>query len=303
MRASTKGLSALGLASAIWGGMYVGSDALMRTVPPLVVLELREGISALILLPLAARAGKLSIARRDWPRMLAVGVVGFTISIGFQFYGTHLAGAALGSLVTASSPVFIALLGATVLKERVPKQRWVAIGVALAGVIIVVGTPAGGPGIVAGVVLLLVAAGSWSVYTIGSASLLSKYDAITVVSLACAVGAITSLPFALSAGLGTPHPLPTTLIGWSEVAYISVFGMAAAFFLWVWGFQHVSASRGGVMLLFQPLVGIVLGIILLGERVSAGTVVGAVLISAGVALALREPRQLPQAHEEQQLPA
>lgn len=283
--------------------MYVGSDALMRTVPPLVLLELRAGISALILLPLAARAGKLSIARQDWPRMLAVGVVGFTISIGFQFYGTHLAGAALGSLVTASSPVFIALLGATVLKERVPKQRWAAIGLAFAGVIIVVGTPAGGPGIVAGVMLLLVAAGSWSLYTIGSASLLSKYDAITVVSLACSVGAITSLPFALYAGLSTPRPLPTTLVGWAEVAYISVFGMAVAFFLWVWGFRHVSASRGGVMLLFQPLVGIVLGIILLGESVSAGTVVGAVLISVGVTLALREPRQLPQAHEEQQLPA
>ncbi len=298
---SSRGLLALGLAAAIWGGMYVGSDALMRTVPPLVVLELREGISAVILLPIAARAGKLRVARRDWPRILAIGVVGFTISIGFQLYGTHLAGAALGSLVTASSPVLIALLGAAYLKESVPRQRWAAIGLAFAGVVIVVGTPAGGPGTVTGVILLLLAAGAWALYTVGSASLGSRYDAITVVSLACGVGAITTLPLALYAGLSSPHSLPTTWMGWSEVAYISVFGMAMAFFLWVWGFRRVTASRGGVMLLCQPLVGILLGVILLGERISIGTMVGALLISVGVMLALREPRSSGTAQDSHEM--
>ena len=260
----------------------------MRTMPPLVVLEFREGISAIILLAIAARHRQLHIDRHDYLPMFGVGIIGFSVSIGFQFYGTHAAGAALGSLVTASSPILIALLGALVLKEHVPTRRWLAIGIAFVGVVVIVGTPAPGKDTALGVLLLLVAAVCWSIYTIGSTSLLTRYSALTVVTIACTVGAITSLPFASIAYLHARHPLPMNLAGWGEVLYISVIGMALAFFLWVWGFKHVSASRGGVLLLFQPLVGIVLGIVLLGETVSIGTLLGAVLVCAGVTLAVVE---------------
>ncbi len=296
MKTSTQGFLALGVASAIWGGMYVASDALMRTMPPLVALELREGISAIILLVIAQRRHQLHIARRDWLPMLGIGIVGFGISIGFQFYGTHAAGAALGSVITASSPILIALLGAVFLHEHVPTRRWLAIGLAFAGVIVIVGTPAGGAQTTFGALLLLVAAVGWSLYTIGSASLLSRYSALTVVTLACTVGAVTSLPFATLAYLHAAHPLPSDLLGWGEVLYISVIGMALAFFLWIWGFKHVSASRGGVLLLFQPLFGIILGIVLLGESVSLGTMAGAVLVCVGVTLAVLE-RKTPVTQE------
>ncbi|WP_298338464.1 DMT family transporter [Ferrimicrobium sp.] len=288
MKASTQGFLALALSSAIWGGMYVASDALMRTMPPLVVLEFREGISAIILLFIAARGRQLHIARRDYLPMFGVGVIGFSVSIGFQFYGTHAAGAALGSLVTASSPILIALLGAFILKEHVPLRRWLAIAVAFVGVIVIVGTPAPGKDTTLGVSLLLVAAVCWSLYTIGSTSLLNRYSALTVVTLACTVGAITSLPFASFAYLHARHPLPMNLAQWGEVLYISVIGMALAFFLWVWGFKHVSASRGGVLLLFQPLVGIILGVVLLGETIAIGTLAGAILVCVGVTLAVLE---------------
>jgi drug/metabolite transporter (DMT)-like permease len=270
--------------------MYVASDALMRTMPPLVVLECREGISALILLVIAGRGHQLHIERQDYLPMFGVGIIGFSISIGFQFYGTHAAGAALGSLVTASSPILIAVLGAVLLKEHVPIRRWLAIGLAFVGVIVIVGTPAPGKETTLGVALLLVAAVSWSLYTIGSTSLLTRYSALTVVTLACTVGAITSLPFATLAFLDARHPLPLDAAGWGEVLYISVIGMALAFFLWVWGFKHVSASRGGVLLLFQPLVGIILGTLLLGERISIGTLLGAVFVCIGVTLAVLEPK-------------
>ncbi|WP_298209013.1 DMT family transporter [Ferrimicrobium sp.] len=288
MKASTQGFIALALASAIWGGMYVASDALMRTMPPLVVLEFREGVSAIILLFIAARSRQLHVARRDYLPMFGVGVIGFSVSIGFQFYGTHAAGAALGSLVTASSPILIALLGAFILKEHVPLRRWLAIALAFVGVIVIVGTPAPGKDTTLGVSLLLVAAVCWSLYTIGSTSLLNRYSALTVVTIACTVGAITSLPFASFAYLHARHPLPMNLAQWGEVLYISVIGMALAFFLWVWGFKHVSASRGGVLLLFQPLVGIILGVVLLGETITIGTLAGAILVCVGVTLAVLE---------------
>ncbi|MHB1501587.1 MAG: DMT family transporter [Candidatus Dormibacteria bacterium] len=287
---TTKGFLALTLASVIWGGMYVASDALMRRSPPFLVLELREGIALLILLTVAWRRHALTIARQDWVQVAIIGIVGFTISVGFQFLGTHAAGAALGSLVTASSPILIAVLGALVLHEQVPTRRWVAIAIAVVGVAVIVGTPAGGPRAEEGVLLLLVAAAAWALYTIGSRRLLERYQALTVVTWATAVGALTSLPLAAYATMSTSQPWPQGLVSWGEVLYIGAIGMAAAFFLWIWGFRSVPASRGGVLLLFQPLVGVALGVALLGEAITLGTVVGAITVAAGVVLAVWEPR-------------
>ncbi len=284
---------ALSLASAIWGGMYVASDALMRTVPPLVVLELREAISSAVLLPIAFKEGGiLRIKRAELPGFIAAGTIGFAGSVGFQFFGTDLAGAALGSLVTASSPVLIAILGAVVLKEQVPIRRWASIALALVGMMVVVGTPSPGKNVRSGVLLLLVAALAWSIYTIISTKLLERHSALTVVSVACSVGALTSLPFAAVSFANSSHPLPLTTSGWLEVAYISVVGMAFAFFLWIWGFNHVAASRGGVMLLVQPLVGVFLGVLLLGERISSGTVIGGTLVCLGVTFAVISSKEV-----------
>ncbi|MHB8191456.1 MAG: DMT family transporter [Ferrimicrobium sp.] len=290
MKATTKGFVALTVASAIWGAMYVASDALMRSSPPLLIQELREAISAAILLVVAWRERAFNVARQDWPAMIGIGIVGFSISIGFQFFGTHDAGAALGSLVTASSPILIAILGAVVLHEHVPKLRWIAIAIATVGVVIIVGTPAGGPKAVEGVLLLLVAAVCWALYTIGSRQLLERYRTLTVVTWATVVGALVSLPFATYSTLTTAHPWPEGIAAWAEVGYISVIGMAVAFFLWIWGFRSVPASRGGVLLLFQPLVGVILGVIVLGETISIGTIVGAVAVAFGVTLAVWEPK-------------
>jgi len=288
-RSTATGFLALTAAAVIWGGMYVASDALMRTSPPLLVLELREAIAAAVLLAVAWRGHALWLARRDWLRMAAVGIVGCTVSIGFQLAGTAAAGAALGSLVTASSPILIAILGAVVLQERVPRRRWAAIATATAGVVVIVGTPAGGPRAVEGVLLLLVAAASWALYTIGSRQLLDRYPAVTLVTWATVAGAVTSLPLAAYATLTVPHPWPAGMVAWGETLYISVLGMALAFLLWIWGFRSVPTSRGGVLLLFQPLVGVVLGVALLGESLTLGTIIGALAVAAGVALAVWEP--------------
>ncbi len=291
MTPSTKGFFALGSASAIWGGMYVASDALMKTVPPFVLLELREAISAAVMIAIAWRSKKVHIARRDYPLVISCGLIGFTISIGLQFTGTHYAGAAIGSLVTASSPVFIAILGAIFLAESVPLRRWIAIGVALLGVVVVVGSPTQAPKATSGVLLLGGAAIAWAIYTVQSASLLKRYPAVTVVGAATLVGAVTSLPLAAWSFANSPHPLPATAVGWAEIAYVSLAGMTLAFFLWVWGFKHVPASRGGVMLLFQPIFGIVLGTLLLGESLGLITSLGALLVCVGVGFALWESRE------------
>jgi len=287
------GIAALAGASAIWGGMYVATASLMRRTPPLVVLELREAIATAIVVPLAWRRGLRSLNRSDLVLALVGGVVGFTLSIGLQLEGTHIAGAALGSLITAASPVLIALLGRVWLGESLPWRKLAAILVAVVGVGLIAGRPPGGAGVELGVVDLVGAACAWAVYTVLSARLARRYDALVVLAIMGLVGSITSLPFAVVSALHVTHPLPSGTVAWLEVAYVAIAGMALAFFLWNWGFARVDAAVGGSMLLFQPVVGVVLGVLLLGEPSSLTLVVGGALVVVGVGLTVAQRSPAP----------
>jgi drug/metabolite transporter (DMT)-like permease len=76
---------------------------------------------------------------------------------------------------------------------------------------------------------------------------------------------------------GMPR-LDLTLLGWASVLVLGLGCSAATYVLWNWGVTRVPASRAGVFLNLEPLVGALLGILVLGEAWGPGTVVGGVLI-------------------------
>ena len=128
-----RGIAAGLLAAAIWGGMYVVSKVVLQVVPPFTLLSLR------LLLGMACLGAILLLSggrRLRWPQIrtiLWVGLLGYGISIGLQFVGTWLTGAANASLVTSASPVFIMLFGVLILRF-IPQKTFNALALLLAGV-------------------------------------------------------------------------------------------------------------------------------------------------------------------------
>ena len=105
-----------------------------------------------------------------------------------------------------------------------------------------------------------------------------------------ASGAILSLPWShYSVGL------------YLGIAYIGFVSTAIAMYLWNYGFTQMPAATAGLFLFVQPIVGTALGAVALGERLSPWLWPGAVLIMAGVVLALRGGE--PQAGAEPTLQA
>ena len=102
----TQGVLAAVLASAIWGGMYVVSRVVLEVIPPITLVCIRMLVSSLFILGfLIVRGQNWRLPREIWGRVLAMGLIGNALSITAQFQGTHLAGAALGSLITTASPL------------------------------------------------------------------------------------------------------------------------------------------------------------------------------------------------------
>jgi drug/metabolite transporter (DMT)-like permease len=287
-----QGPLALSLAAAIWGGMYVVSAAVLQVIPPWVLLEMRFVLGLLCLGALALRFRAWHVDRRDLPLLLLLGLVGYTGSIGLQFIGTALSGAAMGSLITSASPGLIALFAWPLLREQLTARRALAVALATTGVLVVIGRPGAtatgqGNGGFIGDLALAGAAITWAFYTVLSRRQTRRNSSLTVTTWATLFGVLFTLPIAAWQWQADAVHLPVNPALWLGVVYLGVVATAGAFFLWNKGFETVNAATGSLFLFFQPLVGGVLGVLLLGERLGWNFALGAGLIAASVYVAAR----------------
>lgn len=274
--------------------MYAFSNWVLAReyIQPFGLLVVRLAATAMILGLILARQGRLRLKARDWPTAVALGFVGFVVSLGTQFLGTKWAGAANGALITSTSPAFIVLFAALLLRERITRVKAASVVLATAGVFAVIGpealwTGGGGGRALWGKLLLLVAGMTWGLYTVMGKRFSERHGALATTFWACVTGAALNLPFALL----EPAPRPLAewpLTAWLGVAYISVVSTAVAFFLWNYGFRLIDAGTGALFFFAQPVVGALLGWWLLGEPLGVGFVVGGLLIAVGVVMATRD---------------
>jgi len=286
-------------AAAIWGGMYVVSDVVLRVVPPFTLLSLRLLLGLLVL---GALAGWLRLPPPEPSRavgLIGVGVVGFGVSVGAQFVGTALASAVHGALITSASPACIVLFAPLILHERLTRCHAAAVGLATLGVLAIVDPTradfdaATGQGDVA----LAVAALTWGLYSVLVRKVSAAHDTLVVTLWAFVGGLLVALPTA-AIELQAPHLAfwrPTGPVGGpgvdalivAGILYLGVVSTAGAMWLWNRAFALVDAAVASLCFFAQPVVGTLLGVVLLGQALTPGMALGAALIAVGLLLALR----------------
>nr|WP_267902924.1 DMT family transporter [Halomarina oriensis] len=135
--------------------------------------------------------------------------------------------------------------------------------------------------------LLVVAGGTFAVYTVYGKPLIRRYSALEAATYAT----LTSLPlfgaFALAEYLLRPAAFGFAVTGTlvAAVAYLGAFGTAAAWYLWYKGMEYVGAATIAVFFFAQPVVGVALGALVLGEPVGAPLFVGGTVMAVGIYLA------------------
>ncbi len=285
-----RGVASLVLAAAIWGGVYVVSRVVLRYVPPVPLVEIRLALTILALLPFYRRP-EVRPNLGDYALALVSGTLGFGLSLVAQFYGTFWSSAHIGALVTSSSPAFIALLALPVLGERLKPAQVVALALALLGAVVVMAPGAAGGATPRGVLTLILAALTWAVYTVFNRRL-GRRQGLWFVSFMTTLFAFLMLLPASQGVLSLPwgHFGVSLYLG---IAYIGFISTAVAMYLWNYGFTQMPAANASLFLFVQPVVGTLLGVLMLGERLSPWLWPGALLIVAGVWLALRGGHDAP----------
>lgn len=282
------------IAAAIWGGMYVISKVVLETIPPFTLLTLRLllGVLSLVLAFLVqSRIGakRDSLTGGQLRDFFLVGLVGYGVSLGFQFVGTKLSTASNGALVTSATPAFVLLFAPYLLHEKNTLRRVLALIISTIGVLAVIDPRNAelSPALFWGNMSLLAAALTWALYSVLVRKVAQDADLLVSSAVMLAGGLPTSI--ALSAWELSIQEIGQITIGViGGVLFLGIISTAFAMFLWNYAFAVLPAAVASLTFFAQPVVGSLLGWLFLKEQITPLFLLGGVLISAGLVISSRE---------------
>lgn len=282
-----------------FGGTWVAADIAVEAAPPFTIAAIRFGVASLLLYGWARLANRpLSPIRgRDLPMIAGLAL---TAVAGYNWLfltGLTLAPASDGAIIVPGlAPVFTALLAGILLGERLRARVFVGLGIAAAGLVLVIG-PGGATTAdrLLGDALFLSGAVLWAVYNIIARLASRRFNAVSTTLYGIALGTVILLPAAILEGGAGPvlAAPPEALAG---IGYLAVFGTVAAFVLLNLGIARIGAARASAFALLIPVIGVLSSVWWLGDPIGPGTVIGGAIVLAG--LWLVEHRGTPPAAPE-----
>ncbi|MFE5581871.1 EamA family transporter [Kitasatospora sp. NPDC056531] len=273
------GLLSISAAAVAWGVGGAVAALLLRTsgLGPVAVTCWRFGVAALCLALLPS--GKRSGGRRGSAVLTGIGLA---VSQCAYFGSVQYAGLGLGTLITIGAGPVLTSLGAHVLLgERLTRRVVAAVVLALGGLVLLVAAPAAGPRPALGVALALLAGAGQSGLTLwarGGGTAKASTGAFTT-------GLLCLLPFAALQGV-LPSAGDPALTG-GALLFLGTVPTLLAYRWYFTGLTAVPGTTASVLVLLEPATAAVIGVLFLGEPLTAGLVAGSALLLAAIAALAR----------------
>jgi drug/metabolite transporter (DMT)-like permease len=271
---------------ALWGSAFVPSKIGVLASSPLWFLVFRFAASGALALAIALAAGApWPRGRRAWILIVALGVLANAAYLGFTYEALRHLAAGVGSVVTSTNPLLLALVAPAFLGERL--TRWKAVGLLLGfgGVVAIMiersGTGTAQPGDVA---LVFVAVMASVASTVVFKKFLVEMDVRMTTALQLFAASVVLLPLAVVLE-GAPHATWGLPIVASFVYLVAIMSVGGSL-LWFWLLEKGEASRVTAYYFLSPVFGLLIASFF-GEPLSIRDLGGLVAIALGIAIVQR----------------
>jgi drug/metabolite transporter (DMT)-like permease len=281
--------------SLIWGVPYLLIKVAVEELSPPELVFLRCALAAVVLVPLAAARGELRAPLRHWRPLLAFTALEMTGPWLLLAYAEQTLSSGLTGLLVATVPIVSVVAGRAVGEaDRLDAVRVVGLVVGLLGVAALLGLDVGTGELVAVGAVALVVLGYGTAPLVVTRSL-SGVPSTGVVAWSLLLTALFYLPLGGSGLVGAPLPSGRVV---GSVLALALVCTAAALVLFFALIREVGPNRALIITFVNPAVAVALGIAVLGEPLTVGTLVGFPLVLLGCVLATRRSRPaVPSAHE------
>jgi DME family drug/metabolite transporter len=286
------GLSFLVTAGVLWGtggllGRLLAQTAGLSAVAVATCRLLVGG--ALLVGYLLATGRRVPGTRAAWRRVAVTGLLAAVFQAAY-FTAVSLTSVSLATLVTiGSAPVVVLIAGL----RTAGRQQVAGVGLALAGLGLLVGLPGGGLGasaVAAGSAFAALAGTGFALMTLLGTRPVPGLDDVTTTGVGFTIGGLALAPAALATSGGA---IVADLRTIGLLLAIGAVPTALAYTCYFRGLRTTSAGLGSVVALLEPLTATLLAVALLGERLGVAGVAGGVLLGLAVALTARGPEPVP----------
>jgi drug/metabolite transporter (DMT)-like permease len=266
-----------------------GTLVALATAPPSVLLVLRFAVAFAVLAALFARPKRLAclLAPELRGRLLLMGAFDAATLLLF-FIAVRETGVAIATFLYFIQPVWVAVLAPRILGSKTEKSVWAAIGVALAGLVLILVPALGGgadvswAGLAAGLACGVLYAG----FALLVKGLSVKVDSISLVLTESALDALYLLPLALWQLLATGYQVTSRDL--TVALVLGVLCTAVAYTLWMEGTHRIRMQHSAVLGFLTPVAAPVFAFALAGQTITAWTAAGgALILASGLLVALR----------------
>lgn len=270
--------------------MFVASKYVLEYIPPFTLMVIRYFIGSIVLFSLLKWTKKTNRAKtkKDWFLLLWIGFIGYLVTISFQFIGVELSNAHTGSLLTATTPIFLVLFARIILKEKITARKVASLLLAITGVVIVIEWDTGMGDYLTGSIILVMAAISWALLSVYVKIAAKKFSSLEITGYGIFFGMLMTSPLMVWELQSTSLPLPngSIIVG---IVYLGVVSTAGGFYFWNKGMELMEAGVGSLFYFFQPLVGALFGWLLLGESLSLNFFIGFAIIMLSIIVVTVKP--------------
>ena len=270
--------------AALWGGSYL----FMRFAVPHVgaewVVEGRTLAGGLVLAAFIVLTRREFALARHWRGYAVVGILG--VAVPFWLIGTAVKtiDASTAAILNSTSPIFSAIVASIWIRERLTLEKIAGIALSIAGIAILVGwtpKPMQGPELFA-CALSLAACACYGWVSVFTKVHLKDAPSSALSAVSCLIAAGALAPFTPWAVVATPVPP----LAWAAVVALGVLSTGVAFILYYRLINDLGPVRALMVTLLIPVFGILWGVLLLGEPITPGRIVGCAVVLAGCAMAL-----------------
>jgi drug/metabolite transporter (DMT)-like permease len=277
---------ALGLISFTWGTTWMVSRKAVQYMPPLELAAIRQLLAGTIFVLFFLRKKAVWPKGREWISIFILSMLNFLLTNGLTTWGVKYISGGLAAIIAAIFPLWLILIGLFRNRSGVSAKALIGFFLGFAGICLIFYDHLKdflNADFRFGIFISLTASLTWAfatLYTKRQAALFNPYFSIGLQMLISGV-----FLYLISFASGRIIPIQNIpWQSWAGIIYLALIGSVLSFFAYLYALQHLPTGQVSIYAYINPVVAVLLGSVILGEKLSFYIVLGGLVTLYGVYL-------------------
>ena len=283
-------MAALFAVQIFFGSLPVIAKVVLVVLPPMSLVGFRVGITAIVLFAFQSFRKRVWLRdRSDYIRLGVLSLFGVVFNQLLFIGGLSRTKASNTSLLAVTIPIFTLVVASLTGREHLARTKVFGIALAAVGIILLIDPRAASfsSQTTIGDMMIIANSLSYGIYVATSKDVITRNGAFRSMMWVFIFASVVCVPVGLASLSSTDVSSISTNV-WLLVVYIAVFATAAPYLLNAWALARVSPATVAVFVYLQPLIGFILAVIFLGEKIDFRFIIAALLVFAGVFMTTRK---------------